>query len=250
MTGSGEAPGHTERMTACAHMASVVAHELNNSLAVISSYAELAAVGVRGLTATDREVVDQLLDDLEQIQEAAASTGRLTMRLASFAQGGSGEHVPVSLDRVVTDVAARLSAPTDDTFTIEVSAEPEALVVVGSPTDLEELVAELLQNAVESGPDPAAGPAVLIDLRLTDDEIGDHRGPNVRLQVRDQGTGMDEATRARAFDPFFSTKGRGAGRGLGLASAYGVVRRAGGSIELASEPGRGTTVTVLLPAGS
>jgi signal transduction histidine kinase len=127
----------------------------------------------------------------------------------------------------------------------------EPALVRVDPTRLEHAILNLASNARDATPD---GGRVEISLTIEDTTSGSSRGGRsassgdmVCLTVRDYGHGMDDATLARAFEPYFSTKGRGRGTGLGLASVYGTVRDSGGDIRIESSPGAGTTVRIRLP---
>jgi signal transduction histidine kinase len=120
--------------------------------------------------------------------------------------------------------------------------------VWADPGDLENVLVNLVVNARDAMPD---GGRITIATAFDDSPPGDPDAPRVALTVTDTGTGMDEATRVRIFEPFFSTKPEGVGTGLGLATAYGSVTAWGGTIDVASEPGLGTTFTLLLrPVGT
>lgn len=218
-------------------LASGVAHDFNNLLTIILGYAELAMRqppgGGLGITA------------LTEIASAAHKASDLTTKLLAFARRQTVEPKHEDVCLLTRELGELLGRTAGESIVVEVSVPEEALVAHVDRGQLEQVLINLVANARDAMP---RGGRVLLEVTasLEDAEAGLPEG-GVRIRVVDEGTGMDEATRERAFEPFFTTKPRELGTGLGLASALGFIRQAGGTIELESEPGRGTIVTIVLP---
>ncbi|MCA9622497.1 MAG: PAS domain-containing protein [Myxococcales bacterium] len=217
-----------ERLEAVGRLAGGVAHDFNNLLAA------MRACVVLGQRRT--EAIPDLLAELDQLVDRAAA---LTRQMLDYARAGARRRSSVSVVALVDDTVAtfRRTHPGAD---LTHHLEPAAAFVLGDADQLHRVLLNLLLNAA----DAAHAGHIEIHTRL------DVQQQMVELDVRDDGAGMDEATRDRAFEPFYTTKPAGKGTGLGLAAAEGVVVAHGGTIRLESEPGRGTTVTLRLPAGA
>jgi PAS domain S-box-containing protein len=230
-----------QKMEALGRLAGGVAHEFNNLLTVILGHAQLLA-RERGR------------DELRAIVQAAEGAAELTRNLLSFSR--QAVRAPVRLDvdeavAAVTKLAARVIGEQ-----IQLVAErppgPAKRMVRADPSQLQQVLLNLALNARDAMP----GGGVLrmrtgeqlLDAERASRIPGARPGPHVVLEVSDTGVGMDEQTKARIFEPFFTTKAAGKGTGLGLAIVYGAVRQSGGTIEVDSAPGRGTTVRIFLPA--
>ncbi len=236
----------SEKLRALAEMAGGVAHNFNNLLTGILGYAQLlrmdsdAALHAHGL---------------EVIERSAREGARIVREMQEFARAQS-ERVfeRVDLNRVVQrSVAATESHRKDKPASRGVAVKVQTSLggipsVEGDEFALEKVVSNLIVNAVEAMPQ---GGTITVETGLAPDRWVESAGasvPGVTLRVSDTGMGMSEEERERIFQPFFTTKGPQIGHGLGLSVAYGVVLRHRGRIEVASEPGRGTTFTVWLPA--
>lgn len=218
-------------------LASGVAHDFNNLLTIILGYAELAvrqpAGSGLGITA------------LTEIASAATKASDLTNKLLAFARRQTVEPKHEDVGELVQELGELLARTAGEGVVVDVSVPEESLVAHVDRGQLEQVLINLVANARDAMP---RGGRVLLEVcaLAADDALGMPDG-GVGIRVLDEGEGMDEATRARAFDPFFTTKPRELGTGLGLASALGFIRQAGGSIELESELGQGTTVRIALP---
>ncbi|MCC6173721.1 MAG: PAS domain S-box protein [Chloroflexi bacterium] len=227
-----------EKLRALGQLAGGVAHDLNQILALVSGYGELALEQLgqspRGDVAA-REAVGVMV-------RAALDGGHTVKRLLAFARAPESGPIDVVDIASLLDEAAHLTAPRwrDATqaegrpIRMEISVDGAACIE-GVPAELREALTNLIFNAVDALP---AGGAI----RLTAVAIGD----TVRLAVADDGVGMTPETRERIFEPFFSTKGE-RGTGLGLSMVYGIVERHGGRIGVESAPGQGTTFLLTFP---
>jgi two-component system cell cycle sensor histidine kinase/response regulator CckA len=146
----------------------------------------------------------------------------------------------VSLEKVVAGVEKMLARLIGEHIRIHTDYAPVASIVHIDPFQIEQIVLNLAVNARDAMPDGGS-----LTIATSTVEVNGSRF--ARLAVTDTGMGMDEGTRARAFEPFFTTKDRGRGTGLGLATVSGIVEQSGGTVRVASEPGRGTTFEIDLP---
>jgi PAS domain S-box-containing protein len=232
---------HEEKLHALGQMAGGIAHNLNQTLALVTGYGEMARDALEHQP-TD---VDELRRMLRIVERAAYDGGETVKRLLTFSRGKENER------RQAIDVAAllhevgQLTAPRwRDSSRIEgrpvdlhVQADP-GLLVIGSQAGLREALINLVFNALDAMPN---GGTVTLAARA--------EGESVVLDVRDSGTGMTPEIRRRIFEPFFTTKGEN-GTGLGLAMVFGIVRHHHGRIDVTTAPGQGTTMQLTLPAGS
>ena len=215
---------HQERMTLLGGIAAGLAHEIGNPVAAISAIAAEARI------------------DTRQLQVQAQRLSEITRRMAMAAGSRSREVAPLALNPVLQSVAALLAF--DQRFQrvdIALALDPALPLVRAAEDEVVQLLFYLMANAVEALQE-AAAPAPRIDLATRRTDSG------VELSVADNGCGMDEATRSRALEPFFTTKGGGRGNGLGLDACRAIIERAGGTISLASSPGQGTRVACRFPA--
>ncbi|HEX3759612.1 MAG TPA: response regulator [Kofleriaceae bacterium] len=220
----------SEKMEAIGQLAGGIAHDFNNVLMAILSNCR----SLRGQLPADQPPNRQLT----QIEVAAERAAHLTRQLLAFGRDGADQPVALDLGAHVQRTASLLTQLIGDRIAIEIAIAPDLRAVLGRSSELEQVIMNLVLNARDAMP---AGGTVTITARNAP-------AGEVELVVADTGQGMDEATRARVFEPFFTTKDVGEGTGLGLATVYAVVARARGRIDVASEPGKGTTFSIWLPA--
>jgi PAS domain S-box-containing protein len=240
----------SQRLESLGQLVGGVAHDFNNLLNIIQGYADDAAEQIQ-LTA-DAWLAPDLPDDIEQVRVAAQQAIRLTRQLLTFARHEVTRPEVLDLNESVRGAGQLLRRTLGEHIELAITTEPGLWRVKADRGQLEQVLVNLAVNARDAMPD---GGRLVIDTANTevDEAYATSRakltpGRYARLRVSDSGTGMDRATAERVFEPFFSTKPKGRGTGLGLATVYGVVTGAGGSIEIYSEVGLGTTVSVLLPA--
>jgi PAS domain S-box-containing protein len=227
----------SQRLESLGLLAGGVAHDFNNLLVGILGNAELAL---------QRPITDPgLRECLTEVQRSGERAAGLVRQILAFAGRERIESERVDLRAIVDDTLALLRHSLPTRAKIDWSAPLEPAEVDGDATQLRQVLMNLVTNACEALP-PAGG---LVRIRVTpaDGPEGDDAAW-LALEVSDSGCGVDGAALARIFDPFFTTKG--AGRGLGLAVAHGIVRAHRGSMNAESSPGRGTRMRVLLPAAS
>lgn len=231
----------TERLDSLGQLAGGVAHDFNNLLNIITSYATF--------TLDELGPDHPAREDAEKILHAAAQAAALTRQLLLFSQLHPSHPEIVDLNVVVRDIERLLQRTIGEDIGFTIRLSPDIGLVSIERARLEQVIMNLVINARAAMPDGgqitietgAAGLAPGTTVPATD---------SVCLTVTDTGCGMDEETQRRAFEPFFSTKGRGRGTGLGLATVYGVVKDAGGSLTLRSAPGQGTRFAIYLPTTS
>ena len=180
--------------------------------------------------------------DLEQVLEAAQRGKVLTRQLLAFGDRSPAPHVGLDLNALLGELARMMRRLVREDVVLEVALAPAPAPIRGDPSELEQAILNLVMNAQEA---VAAGGHISVSLaRVEPEPVG---GPEIRLQVRDDGAGMDTEALGHLFEPFFTTKGVGEGPGLGLAAVYGIVSRHGGRIDVRSQPGAGSTFEVFFP---
>jgi two-component system cell cycle sensor histidine kinase/response regulator CckA len=228
----------TQKLEALGRLAGGIAHDFNNSLAIILGYAELLeeAVGEGDLT-----------EHVQRVAGAAERAAGVINQLLTFARRSGLETRPVRLQEPVNAIAAILRATLPRNIAVETELDP-TLVVRGDRSQLENMLLNLGINAGHAMP---YGGSLTFELRRTERTASDDdtlpAGAYAELCVRDTGVGIDPADWEHIFEPFFTTRPQGEGTGLGLAVVYGTVKAHGGDITVDSEPGEGTSFTILLP---
>jgi two-component system cell cycle sensor histidine kinase/response regulator CckA len=217
----------SRRLESVGKLAGGVAHDFNNLLAIILNYADFAREA-----ATD----DEQRRDLEELSKAATRGAELVRQLLEFSRRRPADAVALDLAEVVRDMEPMLRRTLGEHVELRCRLVSELPPTVIDPGQLTQVLVNLTVNARDAMPDGG---------RITIEATRSERG--VRLVVADTGHGMTDDTLAKAFDPFFTTKPPGTGTGLGLATVYGIVTQAGGTIGLDSTPGRGTRVVIELP---
>ncbi|MGH2916480.1 MAG: ATP-binding protein [Solirubrobacteraceae bacterium] len=239
------------RLESLGLLAGGVAHDFNNLLAVILNYAAFAEEAVGAAVAQDPERWSSARDDIAEVQEAARRASRLTHQLLAFARREVVRPEVVSLNDVVRGTAQLLRRTLGEHIELTLTLADDLAPVLADPGQLEQVLVNLAVNARDAMPSGGTLIVQTANLQVDDDYAGAtpglEPGPHVRLRVSDTGQGMDRATADRAFEPFFTTKSEGEGTGLGLATVYGIVSEMGAQVRLYSEPGVGTTCTVLVP---
>jgi PAS domain S-box-containing protein len=241
----------TQRLESLGQLAGGIAHDFNNLLAVIINYAAFVANDLDAETITEQGR-RAMREDIEQVRLAAEKAAHLTHQLLAFARREVVQPEVVDVNNVVGDIEQLLRRTLGEHVEFHSSLADGLLPVLVDPGQLEQILVNLAVNARDAMPD---GGVLRIDTANVevDEAYAASRpeltpGQHVRLRVSDTGTGMSPETAQRAFDPFFTTKPPGQGTGLGLATVYGIIQQAGGRAQIYSEPGIGTTFTVLLPA--
>ncbi|KAB2920292.1 MAG: response regulator [Hyphomicrobiaceae bacterium] len=233
-----------QKMEAVGKLTGGLAHDFNNLLTIVIS--NLAAIRDKGMAGPE------LNDFLEPALAAARRGADITRRLLAFARQQPLEPRSVDVNRVVANILTLLRRSLPEIVTITSEPGVGELHTVADPSQLENALVNLALNARDAM--PKGGRLVMRtgrrELSATEAaELDVTPGPYVAIAVEDTGIGMDQATLSRVFEPFFTSKEFGSGSGLGLSMVYGFVRQSGGAIRMRSEPGKGTTVTLLLREG-
>jgi hypothetical protein len=242
-----------QRLESLGQLAGGVAHDFNNLLAVILSYTRFADEELAALaTASSDPRPTALREDVEQIRRAARRAAQLTRQLLAFGRREVARPRILQLNQVVRDVEQLLRRTLAEHVELETTLAPDLWLVSADPGQLEQVLVNLAVNARDAM--PTGGTLTIetanvhVDAESAAAWHGVGTGRHVRLRIRDTGHGMPREVAERAFEPFFTTKPKGEGTGLGLATVFGIITQAGGSTHIASEPGRGTTISALLPA--
>jgi hypothetical protein len=230
-----------EKLALIGQLAGGVAHDFNNLLAVILNYSDFVRDDVQ---------TESVRDDIDQIKEAARRAAELTKQLLAFSRREMISPRVFDLDRLVANMNRMMLRTLGEQIVFRTIPSPDPLPVKADPSRIEQVLMNLLVNARDAMP---KGGTITVESSLLELDAQAAAsltltpGPYGVISVRDTGTGMPAEVMTHVFEPFFTTKERGKGTGLGLATAYGIVKQVGGHISVESTPGAGTTFQVMLP---
>jgi len=230
-------------MEAIGRMAGGIAHDFNNTLAIVKGYADLLAKSL--------PAADERRDDLDRIIRAADRAAGLTRQLLALGREQVVRPRVVQLAEVIAAMDSMLRRTIGDDVELAAVA-PEGLWNVRvDPTQIQQVILNLAVNAREAMPEGGRltieTSNVVVDGEHSDEHAGCPPGEYVLLAVRDTGVGMSPEVASHVFEPFFSTKAKSMGSGLGLSTSYGIVKQSGGHILVDTAPGAGTTFRIYLP---
>jgi len=232
------AVARAEKLAAIGRLAAGVVHEINNPLATISACAEALESRVSEGEFEKSKALDDLREYLGLIRSEAFRCKMITNGLLDFSRTRATEHALVNLADVIASAARLLShQQRGDKVKFQIEAPDDLPHVSGDAGQLQQAVIALATNAIDAMPEGGL-------LRIS----GQTNGNAVLIEVSDSGVGIPEENISRIFEPFFTTKEIGKGTGLGLAVCYGILTEHGGSLDVQSTPGVGTTFTISLPA--
>jgi len=235
-----EALRHAQKLEALGQITGGVAHDFNNLLMVITNNAQLMR---RLMPETDGS------PQLAAIQRAVTSGSKLTRQLLSFAGRQPLQPTVIALEQALPDLLELVRTTVGGTIAVTAAAAPGVGAVEVDRAELELALINLALNARDAMPD--GGTLSIVARRALPGEAPECQGAAcVAIALSDSGEGIPPGLVARVFEPFFTTKPLGRGTGLGLAQVYGFATQSGGTARIASEPGRGTTVTLYLPLSS
>jgi two-component system, cell cycle sensor histidine kinase and response regulator CckA len=237
---------HATKMEALGQLAGGVAHDFNNLLTVITGYTEMVHERL--------EPGDDRRHDIEEIRRAADRATVLTSQLLAFSRKQVLHTKVQDLNTIVREVGGMIGRVIGETIDLRLELAQECAPIVADRSQVEQVLLNLAVNARDAM--PFGGTLTLcttvdnIDANRTARRASLRPGRYVCLSVKDTGSGMTADVQSHIFEPFFTTKPPGKGTGLGLSTVYGIVKQSGGSISVDSEPQRGTTFTVHLPAAT
>jgi PAS domain S-box-containing protein len=232
-----------QKMEAIGALAGGIAHDFNNILSAIIGYTELAMLN---------EGVSNSENELNQALIAANRAKDLVKQILAFSRQTDEERMPVRVALVAREAVKFLRATIPATIEIKTRLDEKSGAVLANSVELHQIIMNLCTNAQHAIGEQAG----LLEVEVQNTEIGLAQkndvidleiGSYVKLSVRDTGYGMGPDTIKRIFDPYFTTKEKGVGTGLGLAVVHGIVKKCGGAIRVESELGKGTTFHIYLP---
>jgi len=219
-----------ERLAAMGTLAAGIAHELNNPLTAIVNFSEIAQRAAQ----TDSQTLAKALGT---IQREAMRCGEIVRNVLRFSRQPISEKAPHDLDDVVRQVGVLTEKlAVDNGVDVRFELAPELPRVIANSGEIAQVLLNLVVNAIQAC---ERGDTVTVITRK-----GEH---TVEMAVQDTGRGIEPQYLSHIFDPFFTTRHKDGGTGLGMSVSYGIIRQHGGTIDVASTVGVGTTVTVTLP---
>jgi signal transduction histidine kinase/CheY-like chemotaxis protein len=231
------------KMEAIGHLAGGVAHDFNNLLTVINGYCSLLRDEVPADSTWHHSIVE--------VHKAGERAAEVTQQLLAFSRKQMLQPKIVNINHAIVGAESLLRRLLPEHIRLSMDLDPTVRPILADPGQLVQVLLNLASNARDAMPEGGEFSIKTEPVVVTRDQITWFSdlspGSHIRLSVSDTGQGLDEATRQHVFEPFFTTKEVGKGTGLGLASVYGIVKQSQGHIDLASEPGRGTTFTILWP---
>jgi len=219
-----------EKMASLGQLAATVAHELNNPLSGIVTFAKL-------IQRRETKAGQTPSEEIAFIANEAMRCGQIVSNLLLFARRGAGDMEPHDIAQLVSE-SLRVVQHHLELHSISLTRELDSATVVCDGAHIRQAIVALLVNAIEAMPD---GGELTVSSRAEPERDG------VRVVVADTGVGINPKDREHIFEPFYTSKPDGKGVGLGLAVVYGIVARHGGDIDVKSAPGEGTTLTIHLP---
>ena len=232
-----------QKMESIGTLAGGIAHDFNNILTPIFGYLELAML---------KTADPDLLSNLTEVKKAADRAREMVQQILRFSRRDSGNASPIEVGIIVKETLKLLKASIPSTIEIRQNIAPNCGSVLANPTQVHQVLMNLCTNAYQAMRETGG----ILGVSLSPLEISSrdyikkinlNPGPYLRLEVSDTGPGIDPETQERIFEPYFTTKAKGEGTGMGLSVVHGVVKAVGGCITVYSEVGRGTTFHIYFP---
>ncbi len=232
-----------QKLEAIGTLAGGIAHDFNNMLSAMVGYMELSQI-------TDK--ADKQQHYIKQALEVSNRAKEIINQILIFSRHQEQERKPVLVAPIIKEEIKLLKSLLPSTIQITQAIADTSTLILADVTQIQQVLMNLCTNAFHAMRERGG----ILEIRLDQEKVGPENIPHplnlstgdyVKLSVRDSGHGIDAANISRVFDPFYTTKGPGEGTGLGLSVVYGIVRDHRGAIDIASEPGKGTTVSVYLP---
>lgn len=234
----------SQKMEAMGTLASGIAHDFNNILAAIIGYAELALM--------DTPETAQSQKSLEMVLAAGNRAKDLVKQILAFSRQSEEQLKPIRITHTLKEVLSLMRASLPATIEIRENLNAGVGNILADPVQIHQVLLNLCTNAHHAMKEKGG----VLEVQLTGVNLGPegvaihpdlNPGPYIKLVVKDNGHGMDEVTKAKIFDPYFTTKEKGVGTGLGLAVAHSIVKKHGGAITVDSVPGQGSEFTLHFP---
>jgi PAS domain S-box-containing protein len=234
----------SQKLEAIGRLAGGVAHDFNNIL--------MSIIGAADLLLMQLERTDPARGEATAIKQAVHRGAGLTRQLLAFSRRQTSRPRLFSLGEVVSEMDTMLRRLIGPEIEFDIVCPAQPTYVLADPAQIEQVVLNLVINARDAMPHGGRLTVTVDEIPVDEADaialVEGRAGLYARLSVGDSGTGIDQQTRARLFEPFFTTKDRGKGTGLGLSIVYGIVKQSGGYINVISEPKRGATFVIYLPA--
>lgn len=235
----------SEKMRAIGALAGGVAHDFNNQLTSIMGYTTLLRKKIAG----EDPAIEKYI---ETIMKAARISADLTKQLLAFSHKDDASFTLIDVHELITDIDALVTRTFHKSIRIEIAKEASSSIVNGDSSKLNNALLNLCVNARDAMPQGGVLSLSTHNISIADDPVSENDGSlppgeYIEIKVSDTGSGIDPKTLKRIFEPFFSTKPKGEGTGLGLASVYSTMKNHKGRISVKSQVDEGTTFVILLP---
>ena len=236
---------HAQKMEAIGTLAGGIAHDFNNILSAIMGYTELSMLEIPDQSST--------MDKLNEILNATHRAKDMVRHILAFSRKDKQERTQIQVSPIVKEVSRMLRSALPSTIEIRQHIDIAEGIVEADATQIHQVLMNLSTNAAHAMREKGG----ILDISVTDVDVNMaeearhadlKQGPHVRLTVRDTGEGITKEVMERIFEPYFTTKEKGVGTGLGLAVTHGIVKSHGGAITLESKPGKGSTFNVYIPS--
>ncbi|MFA7382601.1 MAG: PAS domain S-box protein [Desulfurivibrionaceae bacterium] len=233
-----------QKMEAVGTLAGGIAHDFNNLLSPIIGFSELILL--------ERSVDNTGTKRIREILSAANRAKELVKQILTFSRRSEHKMAPLMVQPVIKEALKLLRSSIPSSIEIQQNINPECGAVLADPGQIHQIIMNLCTNAFQAMPDQSGtisvslSPIVLAQADIAS-KVGLQPGHYLKLAVEDNGQGIDPESVKRIFEPYFTTKEKGKGTGLGLAVVHGIVKNYGGEINVYSEPGKGTRFNIYLP---